>query len=371
MHYHQFLDAAELGGGTLYALAVADRLKATACRVTAWVGGHGPASAECDRRGLAHDRYDQPGLRSGGLRAAVELARLWVRLRGRGNLVHVHSCPAYGVTGRVWRRTAARTVGHVHSQYTPDDYRWAFRDPPHAIVTCAGFLVKQVEAALPADTLRRIRLMAIPNAVDVGRFFPGDKATAKQAVSAPTDRPMVLMAANLAEFKGQLTAIRAMQELRQLGTDAELWLAGIERGGVTTFTDRVTALIAELGLGDRVRLLGQRADMPDLMRAADAVVLPSATEGLPLTLLEAQASGAPVLAAPVGGIPEIVADESTGFLVAADDHVGYARRLHELLRDTAAAARLTAAALEQIRAHHTWDQLFARLRGVYDDVLAG
>jgi glycosyltransferase involved in cell wall biosynthesis len=175
----------------------------------------------------------------------------------------------------------------------------------------------------------------------------------------------VLVAANLAPHKGQRTAIRAMKLLRDAGTDAELWLAGTERGGITTFTDELKGLVNELGLGEVVRFLGQRADMPDLMRAADAVLLPSTHEGLPISLVEAQASGTPVLAAPTAGVPEIITDEQTGFLVPADDPAGYARRLGELFRDSTAAGRMTAAALGHIRTRHTWAVFMERLRAVY------
>jgi glycosyltransferase involved in cell wall biosynthesis len=368
MRYHLFLDTGELGGGNLFGLAVAERLRDSACDATVWPGGAGPVAAECDRRGLRHEPFDQLRLRAGGAKGTLELARLWRRLRQRTELVHVTSTLVYGLLARGLRWSAARTVGHVQIENTPDDYRWAYKHPPHAIVTCADFLVKQVEAALPAETLRRTRVLAIPNAVDVTRFFPGDRAEAKRVVQAPTDRPLVLMAANLSPHKGQQTAILAVKMLRDVGTDAELWLAGVERGGVSTFTESMKQLVAEHGLGERVRFLGQRSDMPELLRAADAVVLPSTHEGLPISLLEAQASGAPVLAAPTAGVPEVVIDEQTGFLIAADDPSGYARRLHELFRDPAGANKLTAAALDRIRQRYTWDVLFRDLRAVYDEI---
>jgi glycosyltransferase involved in cell wall biosynthesis len=367
MHYHQFLDTGELGGGSLYALNVAGHLQSGGLGTTVWLGGDGPAVAECGRRGLKCEQFAQNKLRAGGLGAVLELGRLWAKLRRKTELVHVHSTLVYGLLARGLNRTAARTIGHVQIESTPDDYRWAYRHPPHAIVTCAQFLVKQVEAAVPADVLKRTRVVAIPNAVDVERFHPNDRPAAKRAVNAPTDRPLVLVAANLAPHKGQPTAIRALRMLHDAGTDAELWLAGVERGGTTAFTDELKALVKELNLGERVRFLGQRSDMPDLMRAADAVLLPSTHEGLPISLLEAQACGTPVLAAPTAGVPEIITDERSGFLVAADDPAGYARRLKELFNDSAAAATLTATALGHIRAQHTWEVFMRRLREVYDE----
>jgi glycosyltransferase involved in cell wall biosynthesis len=262
-----------------------------------------------------------------------------------------------------------RSIAHVHIELSDDDYRWAFRRPPHAIVTCAEFLVKHVERALPADTWRNTRIHAVPNSVDMHRFHPGDRLAEKRQLGAPLDRPLIVMAANLAQHKGQITAITATANLRSLGVDAELWLAGIERGGAKQFTAQLEALVRQLKVEDRVRFLGQRSDMPAVLRAADAFVLPSTNEGLPLTILEAQASGVPVLAAPTAGIPEVVKHGETGFLIPHDDPAGYARQLHELFRQPALAERLNAAAAARLRLKHTSQAMLGRLREIYAEVL--
>jgi glycosyltransferase involved in cell wall biosynthesis len=361
MHYHQVLDTGELGGGNLYALAVAERLPAA----PVWIGAPGPAHAEAERRGLQVRRFDQARLRAGKLKTLSQLFHLYPAFRREPGLVHVHSLFNYAMMARVLKPARMRSVCHVHIEAKPEDYRWAFRRPPDAIVTCAKFLAGQVEAAVPA----KCRIVAIPNAVDTVRFAPGDRANAKANVQASTGRPMILMAANLAPHKGQETAIRALAELRTLGTDAELWLAGVERGGTQDFTQRLNELVRELRIGERVRFLGQRADIPELMRAADALVLPSTNEGLPLTLLEAQAIRLPVLAAPTAGIPEIVSHGETGWLIAAGDAAGYARQLHELFRDAALGERVVERAHAGILRSHTLDALMEQLQAVYREVM--
>jgi glycosyltransferase involved in cell wall biosynthesis len=172
------------------------------------------------------------------------------------------------------------------------------------------------------------------------------------------------MVANLSAHKGQLVALEALRLMRAAGTNAHLWLAGVERGG-SAFSAQLRGFVETHAMGTCVQLLGQRADVPDLMRAADAVILPSSNEGLPLTLLEAQASGTPVLAAPTAGVPEIVAHGTTGLLIAHDDAAGYARELAALFADPARAKALAAAALAQARTR-TFDAMFAQLRAVYD-----
>jgi glycosyltransferase involved in cell wall biosynthesis len=263
-----------------------------------------------------------------------------------------------------------RRVAHVQLDEGPDGLRWAFRRPPHLIITCARYLVDPVRRALAAGNRQSQWIEAVPNAVDTRRFSPGDKREAKHRVGAPDGIPLSLMLANLAPHKGQETAIRAVAILRDAGIPLHCWLAGVERGGATAYTDRLRALIAGLGVGDRIRLLGQRDDSERLLRAADFFLLPSTREGLPLSILEAQASGVPVLAAPTAGVPEVVADGETGFLIAADDAPGYARRIESLLDDPELSRRVAGQAHRRTIAEFTWEAHGERIIELYRELLA-
>jgi glycosyltransferase involved in cell wall biosynthesis len=179
----------------------------------------------------------------------------------------------------------------------------------------------------------------------------------------------VLMLANLAPHKGQETAIRAVALLKKRGIDVNCWLAGIERGGATAYTQRLKQLIGQCEVADRVRLLGQRRDASDLLRAADCFLLPSTCEGLPLSVLEAQASAVPVLAAPTAGIPEVIQDGETGFLIAADNPAGYADRLQFLFAQPQLAERVAHAARTQVLANFTWPVYCRRILQLYQEVL--
>jgi glycosyltransferase involved in cell wall biosynthesis len=106
----------------------------------------------------------------------------------------------------------------------------------------------------------------------------------------PPTEFVVLLLANLAPHKGQATAIRALHALKQRGSAVECWLAGEDRSGKLGYEDQLRRLIADLDVADAVRFLGFRSDAPDLLRAADVLVLPSTHEGLPLSVLEAQAN---------------------------------------------------------------------------------
>jgi glycosyltransferase involved in cell wall biosynthesis len=178
------------------------------------------------------------------------------------------------------------------------------------------------------------------------------------------------MLANLAPHKGQETAIRAVAALKQQGVVVHCWLAGIERGDKGVFTARLQALIRESGVGDQVRLLGQRSDAPDLLRAADLLLLPSTCEGLPLAVLEAQATKVPVLAAPTAGIPEVIKDGQTGFLIAAEDAPTYARRIAQLIANPDLYQSIAERAYAQACQEYTWKAFCTRMVNLYDEVLA-
>ena len=108
---------------------------------------------------------------------------------------------------------------------------------------------------------------------------------------------------------------------------------------------KIEASINQLGLSDRVLLLGQRSDTPQLLAAADMLVLASDWEGVPRVLLEAMAAGRPAIATRVGGVPEVLRDNITGYLVPPRDIDSLANAMLELARTPQLARRLGEAAL--------------------------
>jgi glycosyltransferase involved in cell wall biosynthesis len=281
-------------------------------------------------------------------------------------LIHVH-CPfAYDAFRWALRLSGARRIVHVHIETSANTLQRAFRDPPELIVTCARFLADQVRSSLEGRS-DRVRIEALPNSVDVTKFHAGDRAIARRKVGICTDKAVVLILANIARHKGHATAIRAIMELRKQYRNVELWCAGVERDG-DAYTTELRELVSQLNLTENVRFLGYRNDAPELLRAADALLLPSTHEGLPLTILEAQATKIPVVVAPTAGIPEVVSDGQTGFLVPNDDFQGYADRLEKLLSTARIRSEITACAYANILANHTWDVYRRRMFQLYDEV---
>jgi glycosyltransferase involved in cell wall biosynthesis len=368
---HQVLVSDEVGGGAKIALNISRHMQLAGWTSRVWIPGPGKAWNEATTMGLATAPFDAAGAMAtpkwGAILANWRLGR---GLRRNGNgLVHVHSPAHFGALRWGLRMSGLSRIVHVHIDENPALLRWAFRNPPELIVTCAESLVANVASALPESKVAESRIVALPNAVDTQRFAPGPKPAAKCLVNAPSDRPLLLMLANLSPHKGQETAIRAVAHLKDRGVNVECWLAGEERNGKQCYTERLKQFIRESGVEDRIRLLGHRNDAPELLRAADLFLLPSTNEGLPLTILEAQASKVPVLAAPTAGVPEVVLDGETGYLIAADDANAYAQQILKLLECPDLYHRIADAAYSRAVQRYNWTAYCRRLQDLYEEVM--
>jgi glycosyltransferase involved in cell wall biosynthesis len=369
--YFQMLVSPHVGGGAKLAMQLHAHT----------VGARGPIShlllpggGEAERNAVSghypYTRYRVDRLTGGSrLGSLLENSSLYLRLpRKSGAVVHVHAPFVYGAARPFFSAARVRTVLHVHLDFTAEQLSWALSTPPDTVIVCADFMRPAVEQALPAGATTRVRI--IRNAIDTRQFEAGDsqqmRAAAKRELGVEVDRPLFMVIANLAPHKGQETAVRAIAALRDLGQDASLWLVGAERSEGQGFLQRLQALVKELRVEDRVTLAGFRNDIPHLLRAADMLLLPSTSEGLPLTILEAQAAGAIVLAAPTAGIPEVVEHARTGFLIAADDVRGYAVQIGELLRRPDLMRAISAAARRYVCDHHDLKTYGDQVLGEYE-----
>jgi glycosyltransferase involved in cell wall biosynthesis len=357
----------DLGGAGLIALKLAAWSARQGMRVGVWIPGQGQAAKAAEQEGLGWRGYDLTAMSRGALRHIWASLRLTLKLPWRRGIAHVHTPGVYRLLRPTLRLTGLRTVVHVQLDHTREELCWALRDPPDLIITCARYMRGPIREAL-GERGDKLLIEAVPNAVDLDQFFPGDRLAAKHSVGAPVDRPLVLMLANFAPHKGQETAIRAVAELKARGRAVECWLAGVERGPGRDYESHLHALAADLGVAERVRFLGFRRDGPELLRAADFLILPSTREGLPFAILEAQACKAAVLAAPTAGVPEAVTDGETGFLIAAADAAGYARCLEGLLDNPQLYHQITERALASVRRDYNWAAYCGRIDELYRDV---
>ena len=366
---HHFLDTGELGGGNLIAIDTARLLRPAFRESHVWTDA-GPAGVLTNANGNITHSLAQAAIRSAGrIRTRFLEWKLARQLRSHApGLAHLSSAFVHGLLCRPVCSAGLRRVVHVQIEDTVPHWAWAFREPPDAVIACARFLVPGIREALPESVRDRMPIRVIPNAIDPTRFTPGDSRVAKEQLGFRTDRPLLLMLANLAPHKGQQTTISAVALLRDGGINVECRLAGTERGGELSHTRELEKQIRDLGVADRIQLLGHRTDTPALLRAADLFLLPSTNEGLPISILEAQAAGVPVLAAPTAGVPEVVIDGETGFLIPANDAAGYADAVARLLESPQHRKRITDNAREQILRVYTWEAYGRRMLELLSEV---
>jgi len=172
------------------------------------------------------------------------------------------------------------------------------------------------------------------------------------------DRIRLVVVGTIDRHKRQDVAIEALASLCERGIDAELEIVGREVDAA--FASELRQAIIARGLGDRVSFLGERSDVNVRLTAADVALVP-AGEVTPLVLMEAMAVGTPVVAARMGGIPDVVIDGDSGLLVNPGDSDAMAAAVARLVEDRGLVARLAGAARERV------ETLFDERRG--NDVL--
>ncbi len=370
--YHEVLVSTEYGGAAEILVRLATHLHSEQGeRTTVWIPGPGRAWDKVTRLGLPIRPYNAQRLMSRSrFTSGLANLRLGLQLRKqRPGLIHVNDPFFYAALRHGLNLAGMKTVVHVQIEHNLEGLRWAFRHPPDLIIACAAFLEDHVRQTLPVELRERQRIAVVPNSVDIVRFQPGDKLAAKQKLGTPLDRPLVLMLANLAEHKGQETTIRAVAELKTRGTPVSAWLAGVEREPGSRYQAKLEALIDSLDLKQDVRLLGFRDDAPLLLQAADVMLLPSTKEGLPLTIVEAQAAKIPVIASPTAGVPEVIEEGVTGFLVAADDVRSYANRIEQVVKEPTRLQSLLENAYRQATTKYNWEECRDQMCELYRQLL--
>ena len=303
------------------------------------------------------------GRRLGDPRFHVSLASLLRRLRP--SVLHTHHfSPLLAASAARLMIGAPRLVHTEHSfEYLKErpDIRRALSALSRS---CAVFSVLG-EQMVPfyAEQVRvpASRLAVIPNGVDLARFVPAaDRRAERQALGLPPDAFLVGTAGRLEEEKNYGLLVRAFARAFAARDDAALVIAGDG-----TEREPLERLVAELGLGDRVRFLGWRTDVPRIVAALDLFALSSRHEGLPMAILEAMASRVPVVSTAVGNIPLVVRDGENGLLAPAGDETAYADALARAAADRGRVAALGAAARATVERDYSQDTMVSRYLQAY------
>lgn len=173
------------------------------------------------------------------------------------------------------------------------------------------------------------KVHVVPNGVDTKKFKPAGKAHARNLLNLPQDKNIVLFVGALRKIKGVDYLIEAAENFVNPNTD--LFMVGRDDGLRKNLEKRAH----ELKIADYIKFTGpiNHDDIPLWISASDILVLPSLSEGRPNVVLEALACEVPVVATNVGGIPELMVDGETGYLVPAKSPRELSRKINKLLED--------------------------------------
>ncbi len=293
-------------------------------------------------------------------RAAARLARL-IR-KEHVSVVHTHSSIDAWVGGLAARSARVPVVRTRHVSI-PIRRRWnpVYTWLADRVIT-SGEAIRRlvIGAGAPPD-----RVLAMPAGVDLGEFA-FRRPAAPRADDLALSPPVIGSVAMFRGSKGHAHLVEAFAGLRARHPGATLLMVGdgIRRRWVE-------GLAAEAGIAESVRFTGFRSDVAALLGAMDCFVLASTrTEGVPQSLLQAFAVGAPVVASAVGGVPEVVRDGETGLLVEPDSAARLADGIERVLADPAAAARRAQAARQLVESRYSHTAAIGRLLDVYEELIA-
>lgn len=288
----------------------------------------------------------------------------------RFDIVHTHSWGTL-VEGVVGARLAGVPVV-IHGEHGTFP-----QGPAHRIVQRlfwgAADRVLSVSGIL-ADTLSEVtgfprqRITTILNGVDESHFGPdaAQRAAFRAGLGLAPDAFVVGAVGRFFQVKNYPMLFRAVRILQERGVDLQLVVAG---GGNAEQEAAVEAQLAELGIRERVHLLGFRKDVSAIYNGLDVFALTSFSEGCSNVIQEAVFTGKPVVATKVGGNPELVMDGETGFLVESDNAEMLADRIQALYAGPELRERMGAAALERGRREFSLSVMVERYESIYVEAL--
>lgn len=269
------------------------------------------------------------------------LAKLW-GVAGRVDVMHI-----LANSGWAWHLfvTPAVVIGRLRGTAVIVNYHGGSADtffanaPGHVLRMLTSTSMRVVPSAFLLRIFAKYGLSAevIPNTIDLRRFVPAPTRAFGQA-------PHLIVTRNLEPVYDVATAIRAFARIRASFPEAQLTIAG---SGPEH--SRLQALVAEFGLDASVRFSGRidNADIPQLYASADCLINPSTVDNMPISILEAFASGVPVVSTCAGGVPDMLEDGVSGMLAPIGDDAAMAEKVLTILETPSLAARLRSGGLTE------------------------
>lgn len=285
-------------------------------------------------------------------RAVVEMGHAAMQVRRAAaatgaDVIHANSIRAGLIATAAATGTASKTVVHVRDclpQGTVSALTLRAIGRADALIVNSAY----TRASLGPD---KASAHVVHNAVDLSRFdaVTLSAAEARARLGLSEGGPVLAVIAQITPWKGQDDAIRALSALGSAHPGAQLLLVGsakfdsaATRYDNRAYLDSLQREVAERGLTGRVHFLGERDDVPEVLAAVDLLLVPSWEEPFGRAIIEAMASGVPVVATEIGGPPEIIVegDERYGLVLAPRDPEGWSVAIGELLSDPTRRAQM-------------------------------
>jgi glycosyltransferase involved in cell wall biosynthesis len=282
----------------------------------------------------------------------------------RFDLLHAHIYASAVAAAIATRGTGLPLVITEHTEaswqtwWTRRVSRWAHRRARHTIAVSTPIQRRLIEK----DGVPSYRVSLIPNAVIPASDDPPDLTGTLP--DGWLEGPLVGVVARLQPEKGVADLLKAAVHVSKISPQVRFLVVGDG-----PLREELLALAKRIGVEERVRFLGHRTDAWALVGLMEVLVVPSVTEGSPLIVLEAMATGVPVVASAVGGIPDQIRHDKEGLLVPPGDTGALGEALLNLLRDPALARRLGEAGRRRATSEFAHPTMVRRIEDVYRDAL--
>lgn len=289
----------------------------------------------------------------------------------RVEVVHTHSSADSWLAGLA-ARACGRVLVRTRHISAPMEQRLAgrrFVKPVYRLPEAIIATSEAIRNALAGLGVSPRRLHVLPSGVDLGRFRVREDGPSLRPGLDLEGSPVITMVAMLRAEKRADVLLEAAAILKREWPRALFVLAG---KGEERHLAALRAQAERLGIAGSLRLLGHREDVPEILAASDVCVLPSAgNEGIPQAVIQYLAVGRPVVATPVGGVPEVIEEGRTGLLVRPGDAAGLAESVGWFLRHPQEARQMAEAGRRLACERFDADRVAERTLTIYEELLKG
>ena len=379
----------EFSGAALQSHRLAKELRRLGVHVQMLTGTHESSLVGIDRIDdiIVHRKLRNVSSFSGSLRYWWELDRFIQQNRKRIDLVHTHGFhPRVNIAAK---RAGLPIVTKITNQTVDDPVAVLSRRAgslKFKIYNLADAFIatsKVLEDLCLSALLPKEKIIRIPNGVDADVFYPPtpqEKQRLRKSFLAPADKIILLTVGTVNYTKGLDLLIRALYKLDQEAKERiRLWVVGPTtnrdsygsvQAGFEEYVPKVKSMINEFGLQNIVQFKGRQSNVSEYMRAADIYIHPSRKEGQPNAIIEAMASGLPVVANLLPGITdEILQNGRSGYLVNGEESRECAAVLRMLINNESLRERISSQSREHILKYYSLKQIAQRYLSLYSGVI--